>query len=74
MERRSISLSRAIHLEDSINWLSTILPQDYEMFITNDNNVELIEETKLLNELALLNKKRKEILDLLVKQNEIRNQ
>lgn len=71
MERRSISLSRAIRLEDLIEFLSNLLPQNYEMFITNDNNVELIEETKLLNELALLNKKRKEILDLLVKQNEI---
>ena len=73
MERRSISLSKAIRLEDSTEFLSNLLPQNYEMFITNNNNVELIEETKLLNELALLNKKRKEILDLLVKQNEIRN-
>lgn len=71
MERKSITLSRAIRLEDSTEFLSNLLPQNYEMFITNDNNVELIEETKLLNELALLNKKRKEILDLLVKQNEI---
>ena len=66
MERRSISLSRAIRLEDSIKFLSNLLPQNYEMFITNDNNVELIEETKLLNELALLNKKRKEVLDKLI--------
>lgn len=67
MERKSISLSRAIRLEDSISWLSRIIPQEYEMYIVDDNNIELIEETKLLNELALLNKKRNEILDELTK-------
>lgn len=67
LERRSISLSKAIQLEDSIGWLSRIIPQNYEMFMIDDNNVELIEETKLLNELALLNKRRNEILDELTK-------
>ena len=67
LEKRSISLNRAIRLEDSISWLSSIIPQEYEMFIVDNNNVELIEETKLLNELALLNKKRNKILDKLTK-------
>lgn len=67
MERRSISLIKAIRLEESIAWLSTIIPQEYEMFITDDNNTELIEETNLLNELASINKRRNEIINELTK-------
>ena len=66
MERQHISKSKAKELEDSIQFLSNLLPIDnIEYYMIDNNKIELVEETKLLQELSLLNKRKLEILNKL---------
>ena len=66
MERQHISKSKAKELEDMIAFLTNILPVDnVEYYMTDDDKIELVEETKLLQELCLLNKRKLEILNKL---------
>ena len=66
MERLHISKTRARALQESINFLDDIIiPENTEYYIVDDDKVELVEETKLLQELCLLNKRRNEILNKL---------
>ena len=66
MERLYISKSKAKNLQESINFLDDIIiPENTEYYMVDDNKVELVEETKLLQELCNINKRRQEILNKL---------